>query len=93
MWSVPVCVCCTDVANVYRAGASCGFRARGHSLSLERRVDTDTTRPEWDHRALTRRQSVVPCYVLSHGTDSEQGNKLESSLKPTDMSVLDGKFS
>ncbi len=71
MWSVPVCVYSTAPANVYRAGVSCGFRAGGRSLSLDLRVDTDTTRPTWDHRALTRRQSVVPCYVLSHGTDSQ----------------------
>lgn len=58
MWSVPVCACRTDTANVYCAGVSCGFRAAGHSLSLELREDTDTTRPTWDHR--TRRQSVVP---------------------------------
>lgn len=58
MWSVPVCACRTDTANVYCAGVSCGFRAAGHSLSLELREDTNTTRPTWDHR--TRRQSVVP---------------------------------
>lgn len=55
MWSVPVCACCTDTANVYCAGVSCGFRAAGHSLSLELRVDTDTTRPTGDRR--TSRQS------------------------------------
>lgn len=67
MWSEPVCVCCT--ADVYRAGVSCGFRAGGHSLSLDQRVDTDTTRPTWDHRTLTRRQSVLPCNIPSHGAE------------------------
>lgn len=64
-------MCSTDAANVYRARVSCGFRAGGRSLSLDLRVDTDTTGPTWDHRDLTRRQSVVPCNVLSHGTDSQ----------------------
>lgn len=25
MWSLPVCACCTDAANVYRAGVVWGF--------------------------------------------------------------------
>lgn len=85
MWSVPVCVCCTDAANVYRSGVWCGFRAGGHSLSLDLRVDTDTTR--------TRRQSVAPCNLLSHGTDREQGHTLETSHKLIGVFVLNDKNS
>lgn len=61
MWSVPVGACCADAANVYCAGVSCGFGAAGHSLSLELRVDTDTTRPIGDRR--TSRQSCKEANV------------------------------
>lgn len=90
MWSVPVCVCCTEAANVYRAGVSCGFRAGGRSLSLDQRVDTDTTRPTWDHRAPTERQSAVPCYQMGQ-TDRQYGRKLETRLRFIDVPVLCGE--
>lgn len=35
----------------------------------------------WHHRTLTRRQPAAPCSVLSYGTDSERGHKLENSRK------------
>lgn len=47
-----------------------------------------TTEP-WTDRG----QSVVPCKILSHRTDSKQGQKLETCLRPTDVSLLNGKTS
>lgn len=79
MWSVPVCVCVPDDANMYHA-VLCGFRAAGRSLRLDLRVATDTTRPTRDQKAPSRRQwRVSPCNLLSHGADCEQRHKLDSS--------------
>lgn len=80
MWSVPVCVCCADVLQsrvVSGLQATVSVWTWGWILTPQ--VLHGTT------GALTRRQSVVPCTVLSLRTDRQWGHKLETCLKPTDV--------
>lgn len=89
MWSVPVCVCVPDDANMYHA-ESCVVSKLQAAVSvwiwgwlLTPQGLPGTRKPQ------SRRQSrVSPCNLLSHGADREQRHKLDTSLKTVGAPVL-----
>lgn len=89
MWSVPVCVCVPDAANVYHA-ESCVVSKLQAAVSvwiwgwlLTPQGLPGTRRPR------SRRQSrVSPCNLLSHRADREKRHKLDTSLKTVGAPVL-----
>lgn len=89
MWSVPVCVCVPDDANVYHAESCVVSKLRAAvSVWIWGWLLTPQGLPG-TRRPRSRRQSwVSPCNLLSHRADREKRHKLDSSLKTVGAPVL-----